>query len=111
MTLNIEEGILVQFMMHKCAIIRELVCIQGRISLIRWPITAIPCINFADASILRNSVIPAEYLWNSIDCASLWSSGRQCMKLPPPVHEVAGVDSCRFRFDNESSVTCVINKC
>ena len=37
---------------------------------VRWPIAAIPCINFADASILRNSVIPAQYLRNSIDCAS-----------------------------------------
>ena len=34
---------------------------------LRWPIAAIPYIILADASILRNPVIPAQYLRNSIN--------------------------------------------
>ena len=52
--------------------------VRGRYFL-RWPIAAIPYIILADASILRNQVIPAQYLRYSINSASLpgmkvWSS-------------------------------------
>ena len=56
-----------------CYVIKKLLCY---VSYLRWPIAAIPYIILADASILRNQVIPAQYLRNSINSASLWSSGR-----------------------------------
>ena len=70
---------------------------------VRWPITAIPCINFASITKSRpllNKVAGTSLFRKISAAASSWSCGRQYVKLRLPLYEVVAATlwSCSCQF-------------